>query len=226
MVGITPLWDAPALKVDDTVVVCDIHLGIEYEMYTKGIRMGSLTGRLKARIEELLTDDVRKIIFLGDTKHNIPQVSWHEEIEVPGFLAFDVEVELVKGNHDGGLETLVEREVKKEVVLDEVTLTHGHRALNAEKLPPLLIVGHSHPAVEFEDELGARMKEKCWVFGYTVKNTKVIIIPAFNPIITGVALNREPKIPGVLFSQRLLDTARSDIFLLDGTYLGTLNKLG
>ncbi len=226
MVGIKPLWDAPALKVDDTIVVCDIHLGIEYEMYTKGIRMGSLTGRLKARIEELLTDDVRKIIFLGDTKHNIPHVSWHEEIEVPGFLAFDVEVELVKGNHDGGLEALVEREVKKEVVLDEVTLTHGHRALNVEKLPPLLIVGHSHPAVEFEDELGARMKEKCWVFGYTVKNTKVIIIPAFNPIITGVALNRELKVPGVLFSQGLLDKARCDIFLLDGTYLGTLNKLG
>ncbi len=222
---IHPLWDAPALRIDSSLVVCDIHLGIEYEMYTKGIRMGSLTEKVKARIESLLTEDIESIIFLGDTKHNIPKVSWREEIEVPGFLQFDRTFEIIKGNHDGGIESLVDVEVKKEIVLKDVTLTHGHRALEPDTLPPLLVVGHSHPAIEFEDELGSRMKEKCWVFGHTVKGTRVIIMPAFSPIITGVALNRDPKIPGVLFSQNLLDRSQCDIFLLDGTYLGPLDKV-
>lgn len=222
---IQPLWDAPALQVDSHLVVCDIHLGFEYELYTKGIRIGSLTEKMKASIEKLLTDDIKTVIFLGDIKHNIPRVSWHEEVEVPRFLALDRDIELVKGNHDGGIESLVDCDVKKEIILNDITLTHGHRALDAEHLPSLLVVGHSHPAVEFEDELGSRMKEKCWVFGRTTKNTRVIIMPAFNPVMTGVALNRDPKIPGGLFSQNLLDKSKSHIFLLDGTYLGTLNNL-
>ena len=225
MVEIEPLWDAPALRIDSSLVVCDIHLGIEYEMYRKGIRMGTLTGKVKEKIEQLLTDDIKKIIFLGDTKHNIPTVSSHEEMEVPQFLDFDREIEIVKGNHDGGIEFLVDVDVKREIIMDTITLTHGHRALKADELPPLLVVGHSHPAIEFQDELGSRMKEKCWVFGHTISNTRVIIIPAFSPVITGVALNRDLKIPGVLFSQDLLDKSRCDIFLLDGTYLGALNTL-
>ncbi len=225
MVSIQPLWDAPALQIDHSLVVCDIHLGIEHEMYTKGIRMKSLTERVKNRILRLLTDDIEKIIFLGDIKHSILHVSWHEEREVPQFLDFDVEIEIIKGNHDGGIESLVDFDVKKEIVLEDITLTHGHRAVSTDNLPALLVVGHSHPAVEFCDELGSRMKEKCWVFGHTVKGTRVIIMPAFNPIITGVALNRDPKIPGILFSQNLLDKRRCDIFLLDGTYLGTLDKV-
>jgi putative SbcD/Mre11-related phosphoesterase len=224
MVAVQPLWDAPALKIDHTLVVCDIHLGIEYEMYTKGIRIGSLTSKVKSRIEKLLSKDIKKVIFLGDIKHNIPHTSWHEQVEVPEFLNLDVEIELIKGNHDGGIEELVDLEVRKEIVLDDIVLTHGHRALDTE-LPPLLVVGHSHPAIEFQDELGSRMKEKCWVFGRTVQGTKVIIMPAFNPILTGVALNRDPKIPGVLFSQNMLNKAECDVYLLDGTYLGTLNRL-
>lgn len=222
---VQPLWDAPALRIDSYLVVCDIHLGIEYEMYTKGIRIGSLTERIKTRIQELLTEDIKTLVFLGDIKHNIPQVSWHEEVEVPQFLDFDQKIEIVKGNHDGGIELLIDIDVKKEIVIEGITLTHGHRAMDTEELPPFLVVGHSHPAIEFQDELGSRMKEKCWVLGYTVQNTRVIIMPAFNPIITGVALNRDPKVPGVLFSQDLLDRAKCDIFLLDGTYLGTLDKL-
>lgn len=223
MAVVKPLWDAPALTVDHALVVCDIHLGIEYEMYTKGIRMGSLTQKIKEELKKLITTKIKKIIFLGDVKHNIPQISWHEEVEVPQFLDFDIHVEIIKGNHDGGIETLTDVPVKSKSSIDNIVLTHGHRSL--ETLPPLLVVGHSHPAIEFKDELGSRMKEKCWLFGYTVENTRVIIMPAFNPIITGVALNTEPKIPGVLFSQKLLDRSRCEIYLLDGTYLGTLDTL-
>lgn len=224
MVLVQPLWDVPALKVDHTLVVSDIHLGIEYEMYTKGIRMGSLTSKIKSEIEAVLTEDITRLVFLGDIKHNVPNVSWHEEREVPVFLDFDIPVEIVKGNHDGGIESLVGCEVKNEIVIDGILFTHGHRALG-NPLPPFLVVGHSHPAVEFQDELGSRMKEKCWILGYTVQNTRVIIMPAFNPVITGVAVNSDPKIPGVLFSQKLLDESRCDIYLLDGTYLGTLKTL-
>jgi putative SbcD/Mre11-related phosphoesterase len=222
MTVIQPVWDAPALKIDDTLVVCDTHIGIEYEMYTKGIRMGSLTEKMRKEINALLTG-MKRLVLLGDIKHNIPRVSWHEEREVPQFLDFDVGIELVKGNHDGGIESLVDIEVKMMIRMNDIVLTHGHRTL--DELPPLLVVGHSHPAVEFQDELGSRMKEKCWVFGRTIENTRVIIMPAFNPVMTGVALNRDPKVPGVLFSQRLLDMSRCDIYLLDGTYIGTLDTL-
>jgi len=225
MVMIHPLWDAPALVLEENLILCDIHLGIEYEMYTKGIRMGSLTGRIRERINTLLTDEVTRIIFLGDVKHNIPRTSWREEVEIPDFLSFNREIIIIKGNHDGGIESLVDVEVRKEMEIHGITLTHGHRALDEESIPSMLVVGHSHPAIEFQDELGSSMKEKCWVFGHTVKGTRVIIMPAFNPIITGMSLNRDLKIPGVLFSQNLLDKKRCDVFLLDGTYLGTLDSL-
>jgi putative SbcD/Mre11-related phosphoesterase len=225
MVMIRPLWDAPALLIEKNLIVCDIHLGIEYEMYKKGIRMGSLSRKIQEILDDLLTDDITRIIFLGDVKHNIPQTSWREEVDIPNFLSFDREMIIIKGNHDGGIEELVDVEVRKEIDIHGITLTHGHRTLNQESFPSLLVVGHSHPAIEFQDELGSSMKEKCWVFGHTVKGTRVIIMPAFNPIITGVSLNREQKIPGILFSQNLLDTAHSDVFLLDGTYLGMLDSL-
>lgn len=225
MVMIHPLWDAPALMLEENLIICDLHLGIEYEMYTRGIRMGSLTTRIQERIRTLLTDKVTRIIFLGDVKHNIPIASWREEVEIPDFLSFDREMIIIKGNHDGGIESLVDIEVRKEMEIHGITLTHGHRSIDEESFPPLLVVGHSHPAIEFTDELGSSMKEKCWVFGHTIKGTRVIIMPAFNPIITGVSLNRDPKIPGILFSQNLLDKKRCEVFLLDGTYLGTLDSL-
>jgi len=225
MVKICPVWDTPALVIERSLIVSDVHLGIEYEMYTKGIRMGSLTGKIQEMIYALLTDDISRIIFLGDIKHTIPQMSWHEEIEVPHFLSFDREMIIIKGNHDGGIESLVDMEVRKDMEIEGITLTHGHRRFNEDPFPTLLVVGHSHPAIEFQDELGSRMKEKCWVFGHTVKGTRVVIMPAFNPIITGMSLNHEQNIPGVLFSQDLLDKERCDIFLLDGTYLGTLDSL-
>jgi metallophosphoesterase superfamily enzyme len=51
---------------------------------------------------------------------------------------------------------------------------------------------------------------------------KFLIIPAFNPLCGGIAVN-EKGIVGPL--NKLLDISKSEIYLLDGTFLGIIKNI-
>ncbi|MCK4247521.1 MAG: metallophosphoesterase [Methanomicrobia archaeon] len=219
--------DEPCLVIDNEkkiLVVADLHLGIEYELYTKGVRLGSVTRKIKESLEKIVEkNEIDEIIFLGDLKHNIPLISFREERDVPHFLDLPVDFRIIKGNHDGNIETLTSKKIHNKIFIDNILLTHGH--LKITERPECIIIGHSHPAVTFRDDIGKVTKEKCFLFG-SLKNekSKIIVVPAFSPLIIGISIDKE-RIPGYFFKNDRIDMKNLKIYLLDHTYLGKFKDL-
>ncbi|MDI6884339.1 MAG: metallophosphoesterase [Hadesarchaea archaeon] len=252
-----PIYGSPALLVkierERTLVVADLHLGIEGELAKKGISLPSQIPKVKARLLELIKKrKPDRLIFLGDVKHNVPIASWQEWRELPGFfeeLTKLVRVEVVRGNHDGGLEGMVPRWVTihsaRGVVLGKrrrVGLMHGHTWPSPELLDTrLLIAAHNHPTVEFRDEFGGRTVEPIWLrakldaskFPMTLQKQirgelpELLVVPAFNELVGGAAVNRGiPKeLIGPIFKSGAVKLDEAEAYLIDGTLLGEIGSM-
>jgi putative SbcD/Mre11-related phosphoesterase len=165
------LIDEPAMVVENefkTLVIADLHLGIEAELREKGINIGSQTGKLLERaIKCVKAAEPDVIVLLGDVKHAVPKISWMDRKEVPFFLAGLAEyapVYVVKGNHDGHINKLLpeatepEPECKPEheicikstrgFLFDGVGYTHGHSwPLQDLFSAKYMLIGHNHPRI-------------------------------------------------------------------------------
>jgi hypothetical protein len=101
-------------------------------------------------------------------------------------------------------------------------------------------MGHVHPAIEFRDSFGFRSVLNVWLRGklsqepikkkYKIKKAgklNAIVLPTFNSILGSAALNRiaKERHTGPLFVNKIFDLDNSKVYLLDGTYLGTLKEL-
>lgn len=176
-IQIDPLIDEPALVVSNetkSLVVADIHLGIEWDLYRSGF---SIPSRMKYGLERILKyiDQVapERIILLGDVKHNVPQISWQERDEIPYFLSVlsdHADVEIFPGNHDGGIEYLLPDRKNITVhpargaIIEDVGYFHGHtwpdpKMFKAE----YIITAHNHPTIRLTDSLGYAMVEQSWI---------------------------------------------------------------
>lgn len=253
---VTPILDTPALLIEvaggRSLVVADLHLGIEGELASKGVSLPSQIPKVKNRLLELIRrQKPDRLIFLGDVKHNVPIASWQEWRELPGFfgeLARHVQVELVRGNHDAELEGMVPKEVKiheaRGIVLGKrqrIGLMHGHTWPSPDLLNAnLLVTGHNHPAIEFR-YTGGRVIEPIWLrakldsqkfpkkLGERIRGDlpELIVMPAFGELVGGAAVNREmpQELIGPMFKAGTVRIDEAEAHLLDGTYLGTVADL-
>jgi hypothetical protein len=234
-----------ALLVKDSLIVADLHIGIEYEFFKSGIVIPSQVERLKERIERLIEKTrAKRLIILGDVKHKVPGITWQEYKDVPRFFEHfsKIEVICIKGNHDGFLERLAPKFVKiygpKGYSLGNVALVHGH-AWPSKKLLDCkyLVMAHVHPAIEFWSE-SFRSVESCWLRCEINKeklekkykrksNLKYgVIMPAFNHLIGGIPFNSQDFEPlGPLLKNRILEWENSEVYLTDGIFLGNLADL-
>ncbi len=171
----------PALIYNDWLVVSDLHLGIEEEYAVKGY---SIPSELNFLLEKLLKFKQKKLIILGDIKHNISFCSEKDNTRLDYFFdklkAKFKEIILIKGNHDATLDK--KYNMKKEFWINDVVFIHGHtvseKALNARKI----IAGHMHPVYEFKNHLGLTQKYKCFII-----SKKIIILPAFTNLSPGAS---------------------------------------
>ncbi|WP_318531471.1 hypothetical protein [Methanohalophilus profundi] len=89
-IDIEPLLDEPALLVKGqsrTLVLSDLHIGIEWDLYNSGFLVPSGLERRLKKIEGYIEQtEPDRIVLLGDIKHNVPQISWQERDEIPMFL--------------------------------------------------------------------------------------------------------------------------------------------
>jgi putative SbcD/Mre11-related phosphoesterase len=234
----------PALLIGKTLVIADLHLGIENEIFQSGIIIPSQIEKLEKRIDRLLKQTkANHLVILGDVKHQVPSISWQEYREIPRFLEhFSVKVSIVKGNHDGNIERLTGKGVdvyeSQGFKIKNYLLTHGQawpdeKDLDAE----YIVMGHVHPAIEFWTE-NFRTVEPCWLkckvdnkkleekFKVKTKFKQGIIMPSFNHLIGGMAFNSKDFDPlGPLLKNEVLEWKESEVYLLDGTFLGSLKKL-
>jgi len=223
---ITPILNEPALTVINTetaLVIADIHLGIEWDLYRSGINLPSrLDERLGRILRYIEISSPDRLVLLGDVKHNVPQISWQEKDEIPHFLetlAEHAHVDIFPGNHDGGIESLFsgQRDIRvhsvRGAVIDGVGYFHGHTWPAPELLAAShVITAHNHPTVRFTDSFGYSIVEPAWIrtrlnvetlkarFGnLDFENGKdwadpeVFIMPAFNELCGGVPFNESTQ---------------------------------
>ena len=132
---------------------------------------------------------------------------------------------------------------------------HGHTWPALELLRcQTLIMGHVHPVVMFQDLLGYRITRQVWVKAnincallkktllkhcntkqspqQPTKATQCIIMPSFNDFLGGRPINKKTKATGSkyqtlspLLRSKSVKIEEAELFLLDGTFLGTIKQL-
>lgn len=254
------LTNHPALLVSDKecgkiLIVADLHIGLEHELFQSGVTIAPQVEKFQKEFSKLLkTTKAGTLVILGDIKHKVPGVSFRELKEVPRLLDFldeKTKVILVKGNHDDFIEKLVPQAVKvygsHGFRIGKYGFFHGHAWPDKVLMQcDYLFMGHSHPGVEFKDSFGFRIVEPVWVKSklseklvrkkYKMKPVEkigklhAIIVPTFNPILGGVALNKKvggknSEYRGPLLTNKIFDVDDATAYMLDGTELGKIKKL-
>jgi hypothetical protein len=201
----------PAVLIGDTLVVADLHIGVEFGYYKSGVRIPSNTGSMLRGIGELITlTKARSLVLLGDVKHKVPGSSMQEMREVPQFLASlgdKIEVDIVPGNHDPGLKNFLPEGVSlhpsRGFGKGKCYFAHGHTWPDPEFMnADYVFVGHEHPQIEFRDRLGYRFFEQVWIRAeldrkkisgkykkVPVRLPELIIVPKFNRLSGGISMN-------------------------------------
>ena len=244
------------LKDKKIMCIADLHLGIETEFLQKGININTQSEKiLKKTIEIIEREKIDELILLGDIKHNIPLNTTTEYIIVPKFireLNKKVKLTIIKGNHDTGLKNLLPTDIKMKktsgLILnnEKIGFIHGHKKPDITLLNcKILILAHTHPAIKLVDNLFNSFIEPAWIINeikteklhqlYTKEEfkkitndkIKIIVLPAYNPLISGspVNTNKEEPFLGPLLKSSIIDIKSSEIYLLDGTYLGNLSDI-
>ena len=230
-----------------TLLISDLHLGLEKEMARKGFRLPAYSIKMVGRVRDLAERlGAKRLAVLGDVKHTVGKVEDIDWGMVPWFfdtmLDLFESVEVVPGNHDGSLRTVLPPRVRLHpsdgAVLGEgkgkVGICHGHAwPSEAAMRTRNLVIGHSHFTYEVRDPLGSRSREPVWVTaeydlaqlmeggGYKSKASgtgRLTVMPPFNRLVGGQPINRKKAFQfGPVLSSRSLSLERADVFLLDGT---------
>ena len=230
-----------------TLLISDLHLGLEKELAKKGFRLPAYSVRMVDRVKGLAEKlGTKRLAVLGDVKHTVGKVEDIDWGVVPWFfdtmLDLFESVEVVPGNHDGSIKTVLPPRVvlypSKGTVLgkgrERIGLAHGHAWPSEEAIATRnLVIGHSHFTYEMRDSFGSRTREAVWVranfdvaelmkgAGYRSKakgRGKLTVMPPFNRLVGGQPINRSKSFEfGPVLSSRSLSLGDSDIFLTDGT---------
>jgi hypothetical protein len=119
---------------------------------------------------------------------------------------------------------------------------HGHTWPSPELLDTkLLVAAHIHPAIEFRDKFGVRAIEPVWLrarlnakkfpkkLQAQIKGDlpELLVMPAFGELVGGTAVNREipEELIGPMFKAGAVKLDEAETYLVDGTFLGKVNRL-
>ena len=315
-----PVVDQPAavasIDGDRTVLIADYHAGIEAALrYERGVQIPSHAPDRRDRLCALLDrTDANRLVILGDLMHSIgdPGGAERGELEVLFETMPPVDVTLVKGNHDGAIESWLTETIDREsatagsegarsltVVPGDGTLLggettrfdgddrsshgdgsdqschgegsdrsshdadnldhsridtdggigvfHGHSWPSPDVFRgTVCCMGHEHPCVRLEDDVGGSRIEPVWLRGRlnvpwlrdravyagdeissssheADEAPHLVVLPAFNELAGGTWIN----VSGQSFLSPLLPEGLIDgeAYLLDGTRLGAYDAI-
>lgn len=237
---VEPIQGEPAATADlgdeRALVVADFHAGIERTFHRDGVEVDSRADERRDHLLDLIAEtDPDRVVFLGDLGTHIgqPDGSELEELmELEHHLT--IPVTLVPGNHDGLLGDVLDFDVVdgSGTRLGDVGFVHGHSWPGPEPLgAEILAVGHEHPCVRLEDEVGGSRIERVWLRGPLAIEPflphletdlsgpdELVVFPSFNSLAGGTWVNVE----GQEFLSPFLPAGAPDAeaYLLDGTRLG------
>jgi len=233
------------------LVVADYHAGLEVGLRRDGVEIPNRADERRDRILKLLERTrADRLVVLGDLGNAIGAPDEEERDEVVALLAAVTErvpCTVVKGNHDGDVESLVARagvgdapDAQDLIVtpaagarVGEVGFAHGHTWPAPSVLSaPVVCVAHEHPRVRLEDEVGGTRTERAWLRGRLVADPfedhhgrelstppgpELVVFPAFNDHVGGTWVNADSDFLSPFLPAAL---GEGEAYLLDGTRLG------
>ena len=183
------------------LAIADLHIGYEEALGESGIHVPvSQYPKMKRAIERMIdAAEPEKVVIVGDVKHEFGAAlrqEWVEVVDLLDYLRERVgEVVVVRGNHDNFLVPMLK---KRGVPLADpgyldggVLFVHGHKPLPLEAYGEgveIVVMGHEHPAVALRDELGVKVKFKCFLRG-RLEGRDIYVLPALSPLMPGTELN-------------------------------------
>ncbi len=230
-----PIWGTSAAEINVNgerwLAIADVHLGFEFEYIKEGVYIPDQTERMAGRLLSL-GKEYDKLVIVGDLKHSIGMASW-SAIRVRRFLDMIVshfqEILLVQGNHDGGISELLKSYKAIRIVgskgfaLGDVWIFHGHaRPLRESQDFDIGLMGHVHPSIKIR----GRGKVAVWVLSETKCDGlpgSLVVMPPFNELL-GYGDLLDLKQRGPVFP-KCIELDSTEIFTLDGGYMGTLEYL-
>ncbi|UCH89415.1 MAG: metallophosphoesterase [Thermoplasmata archaeon] len=186
------------LEHQETLVIADLHIGLEFALMGEGTYLPVLQYPVLEKSILELVDEYKptRLVINGDFKHEFARATnqeWTEILDLWDVLKNkNVELELVRGNHDNFLINVLKQRGKTisdpSLSLGEVLITHGHKPFQIHDEIKTIILAHEHPAIAFKDDAGGKHKFKCYLYGKHY-GRDVIILPAFSPMAAGVPVN-------------------------------------
>ncbi|MEM5793417.1 MAG: metallophosphoesterase [Candidatus Aenigmatarchaeota archaeon] len=245
------ITDQPMLFLEEksTLVLGDLHIGLDYRLYKDGIHIPDQLPEMEKNIRKYIKKTgSEKIVILGDIKDEVPGINYPEMREIPEFLeklSKLVDVNICKGNHDTHLEKIVPKNVKIHpsdgFFMDNYFFCHGHTWPSKDFLNcDFLITGHIHPVFEFKDNFGYKITKPVWIKSrikkevfhekYKIKKEgeiEIFVVPSFNQLLGGYPLNRIKEVERIspILKKYILLSKKTELYLLDGTYLGILGEI-
>lgn len=257
MSSLEPVPGEPAalasIGAERALVLADYHAGIEIELRHQGVELPSrVTDRRESVLSLLDRTDADRLIVLGDLTTEIGAPRSTERSELRTLLERVTErvpTTIVKGNHDGAIETVVDA-VESDYDPDhEIRVTptdgyrvgsigfvHGHTWPTPDVLGADVIgMGHEHPMVRLTDAVGGSRTERVWLRGplcpepfETHYGTSIdiegdlVVFPAFNDLTGGTWTNT-----GQEFLAPYLPAGfgSAQTYLLNGTRLGQYEQV-
>lgn len=242
---VRPLHPHAALLLENErryVAVADLHIGLEAELFAKGVSMPSI---VPAMVNELLQlvkqEQADGVVLLGDIKHTLGSISKQEWDEIPAFLkqlTARADVYLVPGNHDGNIRHLLPSSVNavstKGMTLGDTLLMHGHSMPSEVRANVArIVIGHVHPV--FVKRGSVVHGQRVWIYMQARKEAlfpstegmvEVVVVPSFNPHLHATGEHYRKSISPII--TRVMQCGAVEkciVATLDGSIVGDVHAL-
>ncbi len=257
MVSLEPVPHEPAALVsigsERALVLADYHAGIEIELRRRGIELPSRAADRRESVLSLLDrTGADRLVVLGDLATDIGEPNPEERREIRTLLERVTErvpTTIVKGNHDGAIESVVDAVVSDYDPEHEIHVTptdgyragsvgfvHGHTWPDTDVLGADVIgMGHEHPMVRLTDAVGGSRTERTWLRGPLCPEPfethygtpldvegNLVVFPAFNDLTGGTWTNTGQEF---LAPYLPVGFGTAQAYLLNGTRLGTYDQI-
>lgn len=245
-----PVPGEPAAVADvgdgRALVIADYHAGLEVALRRDGVELRSRARERRERVLSLLDrTGADRVVFLGDLANAIGDPGGEEREELRlllGAVADRVPVTVVKGNHDGAVEAVADGVGRVDVTptdgirMGPVGFVHGHTWPAPSVLGADVVgMGHEHPMVRLEDEVGGARAERAWLRGDLAPapfeahhgegldvGGELVVFPGFNDLLGGTWINAGQDFLSPYLPEGLAD---GQAYLLDGTRLGDYQRV-
>ncbi len=185
---------AALITPEDVLVIADLHLGCEAALEEEGLSIPRVqTRKIQGYVSDLI-DRVSpsKLVVAGDLKHNFSRNLMQEWEDVSGFvqgLSESVQVEVVKGNHDNFLGSILREfgiPLVREASVGGVRIVHGHSGVPSDQPT---VMGHIHPSVGLREGIGPGVKDRCFLYSEPLD---MLVLPALSLVAGGLDVVLQP----------------------------------